>query len=104
MKLIPWTSPTIPCEIYGIDLTTYDEVKVSLVQGRVKYHKTPDSISYDSEESKSTVLASFTQEETGKLRKGTAEVQVNFMLNDGRDAVLVKEIEVDEQLYEQVME
>lgn len=96
--MIEWTTPTHRHVVRGIDLSAYD-VYVSYRQGRTELSIAADSVEYDAGEGDTTVTVSLTQKQTGQFRAGTAKVQINWVTPDGkRDAVLVKSVEVDENL------
>lgn len=94
--MIEWTTPTHRHVVRGIDLSAYD-VYVSYKQGRTELSIAADSVEYDGTDT--TVTVSLTQRQTGQFKAGTAKVQINWVTPDGkRDAVLVKSVEVDENL------
>ena len=97
--IIQWTNPDVECVIGGVDLTGC-RVWVSLQQGRSREFDVEDvDVSYDGE--RTTAVAHLTQAQTGTLKTGTVQVQVNWMTPEGRrDATYVKE----EQVYVNLLE
>ena len=94
--MIQWTTPTHTHTVKGIDLTGYD-VYVSYKQSRNELTIPAKSVSYDGKDT--TVVVQLTQRQTGAFKAGSVKVQINWVTPEGnRDAVLVKSVEVDENL------
>lgn len=94
--MIQWTTPTHTHIVRGIDLSGYD-VYVSYKQGRNELSVASDQVEYDG--SDTTVTVGLSQRQTGGFKAGAVKVQVNWVTPDSkRDAVLVKSVEVDENL------
>lgn len=94
--MIQWTTPTHRHTVRGIDLSGYD-VYVSYKQSRNELTIPAETIAYDGTDT--TVTVQLTQKQTGAFKAGTVKVQINWVTPDGnRDAVLVKSVEVDENL------
>lgn len=106
--MIPWTTPTLPIDIDDIDLSAADEVQISIAQGRTKLHKDADSVVYHpasgDDPARTHIEVTFSQSETSVFKEGEADVQVNWLIGTSRDAVLVKRIRIDRQLFKAVME
>lgn len=105
--MIPWTTPTLTCTVEGIDLTQMDIVLVSVKQGSMMLEKVgtvTHAAATQATPETSTVTATFSQAETSRLREGEAEVQLNWLNGDARDASCVKKILVSRQLHRAVME
>ena len=102
--MIQFTTPTFKLTIHGSDLTG-TEVEATIRQGgRDPIYGEVTSVAYDGEADATVVLAEFTQEQTGRLRKGEATVQLNFVTPDGRRlAVAEKRIEVGDNHIKEVL-
>lgn len=97
-----FTTPTITLTVEGIDLTKY-KLYVTFKQGYIKFTKTDVTASADN--GNTVITVNLTQEETGKLKKGSCKVQINWMDDNGRrNAVDIGVIEVDENLLDEVIE
>lgn len=94
--MIQWTTPTHIHTVRGVDLSSYD-VYVSYKQNRTELTIPAQSVTYNGTDT--TVTVQLTQKQTGSFKAGTVKVQINWVTPDGnRDAVLVKSVEVDENL------
>ena len=94
--MIQWTTPTHRHIVRGVDLSAYD-VYVSYKQGRNELSVPAHEVTYDG--SDTTVTVDLSQRQTGSFKAGTVKVQINWVTPDQkRDAVLVKSVEVDENL------
>lgn len=94
--MIQWTTPTHVHTVRGVDLSAYD-VYVTYKQGRSELTIPAQSVTHDGTDT--TVTVQLTQRQTGSFKAGTVKVQINWVTPDGnRDAVLVKSVEVDENL------
>ena len=93
--MIQWTTPTLRLTVRGADLTG-TEVHATIKQsGRDPIEGEVTSVTYDGEANATVVLADFTQAQTGRIRKGEATVQLNFVTAEGkRLATSEKRIEV----------
>lgn len=102
--MIQWTTPTLRLTVRGADLSG-TEAHVTIRQGiRDPIEGEVTSVEYDAEEEATVVLADFTQAQTGKVRKGEATVQVNFVTADGRRlATAEKRIEVGDNHIKEVL-
>ena len=102
--MIQWTTPTLRLTVRGADLTG-TSVHATIKQGgRDPIEGEVTSVTYDGEADATVVLADFTQEQTGRLRKGEATVQLNFVTPDGRRlAVAEKRIEVGDNHIKEVL-
>lgn len=97
--MIKWTTPTLTLKVKGEDLSSAD-VWVTVKQG--DYAITAyTSAEYDGADS--NISVTFSQEETGNLVRGTADVQVNFKFGDSRGATQVKQIQVYPNLINEVL-
>lgn len=96
--MINYTTPVLPIEVDGIDLTGDQDVYVSIEQGRVELEKTGSdlTISYDSQTHISTILVMLTQTESASFSPSRkAYVQVNFINEAGvRGATDIAQIDV----------
>lgn len=94
--MIQWTTPTHRHTVRGIDLSGYD-VYVSYKQNRNELSVKAAEVTFDG--SDTTVTVNLSQKQTGSFKAGTVKVQINWVTPDQkRDAVLVKSVEVDENL------
>lgn len=94
--MIQWTTPTHVHTVRGVDLTGFD-VYVSYKQGRNELTIPAGEVAHDGTDT--TVTVRLTQKQTGSFKAGTVKVQINWVTPEGnRDAVLVKSVEVDENL------
>lgn len=103
--MIQYTTPTLRLTVRGADLTG-TEVYVTIKQGgRDPIEGEITSVTYDGETDATVVLADFTQLQTGRIRKGEATVQINFVTAEGRRlATAEKRIEVGDNHIKEVLE
>lgn len=96
--MIRYTTPLLPLEVEGIDLTNNEDVYVTLKQGSNELTKsgTDLTIAYDSETDISTIDFTLTQVETAAFYPGKAvDIQVNFInASARRDATNIVTIPV----------
>lgn len=95
--VITWTTPTLTEAVEGVDLTDMD-LYITVAQispsGSLRSRLTAQAEGeYDGTDT--YVTATFTQEQTGQLRKGRAQVMVNAVGNDVRYATEPIEIMVE---------
>lgn len=94
--MIRYTTPMLPLEVVGADLTQNQDVYVTMVQDSVKLTKTNNelSITYDAEADMSIISYSLTQKESAAFDlDGPVLVQVNFINQAGkRDATSIAKI------------
>lgn len=87
----------------SLTLPTADNVFVSIVQGETKIEKNGDALHIDG----NTIEVELSQAESLRLRKGTAEVQVNWLVDSygGRQRVATKpaSIDIEKQLLPRVL-
>lgn len=103
--MIQFTTPTLRLTVRGADLTG-TEVYATIRQGggRDPIEGEITSVTYDGEAEATVVLADFSQTQTGRLRKGEATVQVNFVTAEGRRlATAEKRIEVGDNHIKEVL-
>ncbi len=104
--MIRYTTPILPLEVEGIDLTQNEDVYVTLEQGCIELTKKDDlSMSYDSETNITSISFMLTQEETAAFSLNRAVgVQVNFINEAGvRDATNIATIPVMRNLLDKVI-
>lgn len=104
--MIRYTTPILPLEVEGIDLTQNEDVYVTLEQGCIELTKKDDlSMSYDSETNITSISFMLTQEETAAFSLAKAvDVQVNFINEAGiRDATNIATIPVMRNLLDKVI-
>lgn len=85
--MIRYTTPLLPLEVEGIDLTQNEDVYVTLEQGDNELTKsgTDLTIAYDAETEMSTIDFTLSQAETAAFYLGKAvDIQVNFINAAGR--------------------
>ena len=106
--MIPWTTPTMRFRIRGagdIDLATADSIVITLVQTTVVMELTGESVKGEG----NRVSCILTQEQSGRLQVGSADVQINWTWTDAetnaprRGATKVKTIQIDKQLLKRVI-
>lgn len=104
--MIRGTTPTDTIRIKNpgdLDLTTVDEVYVTIRQGVYTITKTGEDI----EVAKAAVSYSLTQQESLRFKVGEAEAQINWIYtnNEGRKRAATKwlTIMIDKQLLERVI-
>lgn len=93
MKMFRGSTPTIPIEIEGADLS---QAKLFLTivnkkQGKLFTLTTPDdfTVAYDAEHGKTVGEVTLTQEQTLAIQAGTCEAQIRYVFPDGSaDATL----------------
>lgn len=97
------TTPTLYLELETeIDLNDIEELFVTIKSPRVEINKTLEDVQIDNE--LKVITVSFTQEETLKLFKGVADVQVRFRLsNDLAYATTIESIEIERILKDGVI-
>lgn len=99
--MIRYTTPTHEHKVKGIDLTGCD-VYVSYQQGLTSVDVKAQSVSYDGEDT--TITVPLTQLQTAKFKVGKAEVQINWIYQNGkRDAVNAKEMEITKNIMQRVV-
>lgn len=99
--MIKWTTTTHELVVVGADLTGFDVV-VSYRQPTAKVDATPDSVTYDGNDT--TITVTLTQRQSGSLRQGKCEVQVNWYDQTARrGATEVVTIDVGDNLIPRVM-
>lgn len=102
--MIQWTTPTLRLTVRGADLTGTDVHATIKQGGRDPIEGEVTSVTYDSEADATVVLADFTQLQTGKVRKGDATVQLNFVTAEGRRlATAEKRVEVGDNHIKEVL-
>ena len=98
-----YTTPTITITVRGetfADSTIY----VTLRQGSTLITKTNDDIIKTVDGENSTLYVLYSQEETGSLAKGTAQIQIRWINSNGiADATRVKLVQIDPVLMEGVI-
>ena len=105
--MIRYTTPILPLEVEGIDLTQNEDVYVTLEQGSVELTKSGSdlTIEYDPQTEISTITFMLTQEETSafNINKSVA-IQVNFINASGvRDATNIATVPVLRNLLDKVI-
>lgn len=109
--MIRYTTPILPLEVEGIDLTNNEDVYVTLVQKleqkSVELTKSGSdlTVQYNAETDISTITFSLTQEETAAFDVNKrVDTQVNFINNAGvRDATDIATIPVMRNLLDNVI-
>ena len=109
--MIRYTTPILPLEVEGVDLTTNEDVYVTLVQKleqkSVELTKSGSdlTIQYDAEADISTITFTLSQEETAAFNVNRAvDTQVNFINSSGvRDATDIATIPVMRNLLDKVI-
>jgi len=97
------TTPTLYLELETeIDLSDVTELFVTIKSPRVEINKSLSDVQIDNE--LKVITVSFTQEETLKLFKGIADVQVRFKLSNGLAyATTIESIEIERILKDGVI-
>ena len=105
--MIRYTTPILPLEVEGIDLTDNEDVYVTLVQGSIELTKRDSdlTIEYSAETEISTITFSLSQEETAAFSLTKAvDIQVNYINASGvRDATNIAIIPVLRNLLDKVI-
>lgn len=109
--MIRYTTPILPLEVEGIDLTDNRDVYVTLEQklGQKSVELTKSgsdlTIQYDTETDISTITFTLSQEETAAFNLNvTVDVQVNFInASDVRDATNIATLPVLRNLLDEVI-
>ena len=105
--MIRYTTPILPLEVEGVDLTTNEDVYVTLKQNDVELTKKGNDLTilYDAETDISTITFTLSQEETAAFNINRAvDTQVNFINNAGvRDATDIATIPVMRNLLDKVI-
>lgn len=100
--MVRGTTPTfiLTIEDDDVDLTTMDNVYVTIQQSGVKMTKTGEDITVSAKE----VDVFLSQEETLKFARGNVLVQINFTYEDGkRGCTEIVQVYVSENLYDGVL-
>jgi hypothetical protein len=97
--MIRYTTPLLPLEVEGIDLTSDNDVYVTLAQGenrKITKSGVEITIAYDAQTDISTIDFTLTQVETAAFELGkSVDMQVNFINSAGvRDATNIVTIPV----------
>lgn len=97
------TTPTLYLELETeIDLSDVTELFVTIKSPRVEINKSLSDVQIDND--LKVITVSFTQEETLKLFKGIADVQVRFKLSNGLAyATTIESIEIERILKDGVI-
>lgn len=97
------TTPTLYLELETeIDLSDVTELFVTIKSPRVEINKSISDVQIDND--LKVITVSFTQEETLKLFKGIADVQVRFKLSNGLAyATTIESIEIERILKDGVI-
>lgn len=96
--MIRYTTPVIPIQVEGADLSSYDSIHVTFEQTGVKIDKINPAIQND------TLLVSLTQEESGMLRRQQlCKVMVNAWKDGRRFGSEIMTLNVQENLLDEVM-
>lgn len=105
--MIRYTTPILPLEVEGIDLTNNEDVYVTLKQNDVELTKRGSdlTVQYDGETDISTITFMLSQEETAAFSLDRAvDVQVNYINASGvRDATNIAIIPVMRNLLGKVI-
>lgn len=105
--MIRYTTPILPLEVEGIDLTANGDVYVTLEQGSLELTKKGAdlTVSYDAESDLSTITFTLSQEETAAFNiNRSVDVQVNFINSAGvRDATNIATVPVLRNLLDKVI-
>lgn len=107
--MIKYTTPLLPLEVEGIDLTSDYDVYVTITQkGRPEVTKTGSDLTmtYDAPNTTTFIDFTMTQTETANFEEDReAEIQVNFVDENGvRDATDIATIPVLRNLLERTIE
>lgn len=98
--MIPYTTPTVTLTV-DADLTGMD-VYVTLEQGQTTL--TIEDAAVTVEDGTSTIEVTLTQEQTATFRRGSCDVQVNWMdVRGARSATVVRSIPIGTQLLDAVL-
>lgn len=99
--MVQATTPTFILTLPDtVDLTQANHIVWTLEQGKSKISKSDDDLTFDAH----TVTVSLTQEETLRLAKGTAQMQLNWSYADGSRACSnIANVPVDPNLYKAVI-
>lgn len=105
--MIRYTTPILPLEVEGVDLTDNEDVYVTLEQGGLELTKSGSdlTVQYDPQTEISTITFSLTQEESSafNINKAVA-IQVNFINASGvRDATNIATLPVLRNLLDKVI-
>ena len=105
--MIRYTTPILPLEVEGIDLTSNEDVYVTLEQGSIELTKkgTDLTVQYNSQTDISTISFTLSQEESAafNINKSVA-IQVNFINASGvRDATNIATVPVLRNLLDKVI-
>lgn len=105
--MIRYTTPILPLEVEGVDLSENEDVYVTLKQNDVELTKKGSDLTilYDAESDLSTITFTLTQEETAAFNINRAvDTQVNFINSAGvRDATDIATIPVMRNLLDKVI-
>lgn len=105
--MIRFTTPILPLEVEGVDLTQNEDVYVTLEQGRLELTKRGNDLAleYNAETETTSISFSLSQEETAAFNVDKAvAIQVNFINSSGvRDATNIAHISVMRNLLDRVV-
>lgn len=108
--MIKYTTPAVPMELEGIDLTSQYNVYVTIEQGDIKITKRESdliiTVTVVDDVPTTSITLLLTQEETGKLDYDkSAKIQINWINQAGvRDASTIGAVSVFRNLLDEVIE
>lgn len=104
--MIRYTTPALPLEIEGIDLTQQQDVYVSIVQGGKELRKSGNALTISFDGESTTIVVTLSQEETASFKERlSVAVQVNWINSAGqRDATDIAALDVTRNLLDEVIE
>ncbi|MBR5409239.1 MAG: hypothetical protein IK104_01085 [Clostridia bacterium] len=94
-----WTTPSLEIEIPEREIPDYDQIHVTLQQGRTEIDITAFEL-VDAH----TLRIRLTQEQSGLLNPGTVGVQVNLLSGALRDATEIANLDVGDNLLRRRLE
>ena len=95
------TTPTLKCDITGVNVADLDNIYLTIKQSSVELTKRENEITKDTSDGKNRLLVSLTQEETLEFRDGMVQIQLRATLAGGNAiASNIKTVPLDHILME----
>lgn len=103
MAITRWTTPQMTLLVKGVDITAYD-VYVTIRQWNNEITVSGDDLAMTATSDGTEITLMLTQEQAGSLNvKKFAQVQVNYMVGDVRNATEIANVNIYDNLLDEVI-